>query len=140
MAGFTDSDSIITEINITPFVDVLLVLLILFMVTAPAMTRSVGVNLPKDKLLEDKSPVKQTESLNTSLVLGLSMKGQVIYEKKKFQLNHFFERFDLLVAGRKIEKVYIQADRSVSYENLLKLMVFLKNKGHESIGLVFEQK
>ncbi len=78
MAGFTDSDSIITEINITPFVDVLLVLLILFMVTAPAMTRSVGVNLPKDKLLEEKSSAKQTESLNTSLVLGLSSKGQVI--------------------------------------------------------------
>lgn len=140
MGGSSDNSSIITEINVTPFVDVLLVLLVIFMITAPSMTRSVGVNLPQDKLLKDKSPVEKS-SLNTSLVLGLSDKGKVIYKKKKLKIAHFFNRFEKLVKNRdQIEKVFIQADRSVSYENLLKLMVFLKNKGHENVGLVFEQK
>ena len=75
------------------------------------------------------------------MILGLSNKGKVIYKKKKLKIAYFFNRFEKLVTNKQqIEKVFIQADRSVSYENLLKLMVFLKNKGYENVGLVFEQK
>lgn len=136
MASQLNTDSWLAEINITPFVDVLLVLLVIFMVTAPVMTRSVGVNLPKEKV--NKTSTKEKIDLQKTLVVGLTKKGQVIYEKKQFEINQFFSRFSELIKNRKISKVYIQADKTVTYENLLQLMIFLKNNGHENIGLVFE--
>jgi len=132
-----NNSSWLSEINVTPFVDVLLVLLIIFMVTAPMMTRSVGVNLPKEELAKTKSQEKIT--LKKSLILGLTSKGQVIYQKKQYQTNQFFQRFKALTKGKEITRVFIQADKSVSYQNLLHLMVFLKNQGYENIGLVFEE-
>ncbi len=137
MAIKTDNDSFLTEINVTPFVDVLLVLLIIFMITAPVMTRSVGVNLPKTKLLneEEKEKVRQSESV----VIGLDKDNQIIFEKKQYTVGRFFEIYKNLVKGRSIEKAYIQADKTTSYDNVLQLMVFLKNQGHENIGLVFDQ-
>ena len=132
-----NNSSWLSEINVTPFVDVLLVLLIIFMVTAPMMTRSVGVNLPKEELVKTKSQEKIT--LKKSLILGLTSKGQVIYQKKQYQTNQFFQRFKALTKGKEITRVFIQADKSVSYQNLLHLMVFLKNQGYENIGLVFEE-
>jgi len=137
MASQINTDSWLSEINVTPFVDVLLVLLVIFMVTAPIMTRSVGVNLPKEKV--NKASSKEQIDPKKTLIIGLTRKGQVIYEKKQFQIKQFFNRFGDLVKNRKITKVYIQADKTVTYENLLQLMVFLKNKGHENIGLVFEE-
>lgn len=132
-----NNESWLAEINVTPFVDVLLVLLIVFMVTAPIMTRSVGVNLPKEKLVKAKSNEKT--SFESIMILGLNKKGQVIYQKKQFKIEYFFMRFKELVEDREIAKVFIQADRNVAYESLLHLMVFLKNQGYENIGLVFEE-
>ena len=131
------NSSWLSEINVTPFVDVLLVLLIIFMVAAPMMTRSVGVNLPKEELAKKKSQEKIT--VKKSLILGLTSKGQVIYRKKQYQTNQFFQQFKALTKGKEITRVFIQADKSVSYQNLLHLMVFLKNQGYENIGLVFEE-
>lgn len=137
MENGKETDSYLTEINVTPFVDVLLVLLIIFMITAPAMTRSVGVDLPKTRLLNetDPKPAKQSESV----VIGLDRQNMIIYDRKLFEFDHFFSRFTELTKGRTIEKVYIQADKATSYDKLLRLMVFLKNQGHENIGLVFDQ-
>ena len=132
------NESWLSEINVTTFVDILLVLLIIFMVTAPIMTRSVGVNLPKEKLVKAGSQEKL--DFNKILILGLTNKGQVIYQKKKFKLSHFFESFRDLTRKLDIRKVFIQADKSVSYEYLLHLMVFLNNQGHGNIGLVFDKK
>lgn len=131
------SSSYLTEINVTPFVDVLLVLLIIFMITAPVMTRSVGVDLPRTKLINEnsKSKVNTTETA----VVGLDKDNNIIFEKKQYAADYFFTRYADLFEGRNITKVYIQADKSTSYDNLLQLMVYLKNQGHENIGLVFDQ-
>lgn len=133
----TNNDSYLTEINVTPFVDVLLVLLIIFMVTAPIMTRSVGVDLPKTKLINETGEKKSKPS-ETS-VIGLNKENKIIFESKQYSADHFFKRYPELIEGRSIIKVYIQADKTTSYDNLLQLMVFLKNQGHENIGLVFDQ-
>lgn len=137
MAMRSHDEGVINDINITPFVDVLLVLLIIFMVAAPAMTRSVGVELPKEQATEEKKSDKKDE---IPVVIGLDKTGKIIFQKKSFELQHFFDRFSDLTQDLKIEKIFIQADKSAKYENLLKLMVFLKNKGHGNLGFVFEQK
>lgn len=137
MASQINTDAWLSEINVTPFVDVLLVLLIIFMITAPVMTRSVGVNLPKEKLTKEET--KQSVDVKTTAVIGINKSGYILYNKKEFDINLFFSKFNELVDSEKISKIYIQADKTVTYENLLKLMVFLKNRGHENIGLVFEE-
>lgn len=138
MQAGTPGDSFLTEINVTPFVDVLLVLLIIFMITAPVMTRSVGVDLPKTKLLNESGEEKA--SVTTTAVIGLDKDNQIIFERKQYSAEFFFTQFNQLVKDKDIIKVYIQADKNTSYDNLLQLMVFLKNQGHENIGLVFDQE
>ncbi len=133
-----DDGSVSADINVTPFVDILLVLLVVFMVTAPAMTRSVGVNLPQEQLKSEKEV--QSLSPTVTLVLGLNHEQRVIHKKKTYNMELFFRRFRNLVETANIKKVFIQADRKVPYEGVLRLMVFLKNQGFENVGLVFDQK
>jgi biopolymer transport protein ExbD len=132
-----ENRSFLTEINVTPFVDVLLVLLIIFMITAPIMTRSIGVDLPRTRLADQNEG--ETVQRNRTIVIGLDADNQVIFERKRFEYNHFFSRLPELTRGRTIDKIFIQADKTTSYDHLLRLMVHLKNQGYDNIGLVFEQ-
>jgi biopolymer transport protein TolR len=134
----SDDDSVIADINVTPFVDILLVLLVVFMVTAPIMTRSVGVNLPQEQLKSKRKA--QPLSPAVTLVLGINLEQEVIYKKKSYKMTVFFKNFNDLVQVTNIKRVFIQADRKTAYESVLSLMVFLKNQGFENVGLVFNQK
>ena len=129
--------SLVSEINVTPFVDILLVLLIIFLVTAPSMTRSVGVELPKERLNAPPPPTQQEVEF---LVIGLAKDDKVLFEKKSYGSDAFYTQFPQLVGSRVPDKIFIQSDRTVQYERLLHLMVFLKNLGHENVGLVFEEQ
>ena len=86
---------IVSEINITPLVDTLLVLLIIFMVTAPAMTRSVGIELPKPKHGAAAESVSQ-EKKNFA-VIGINTKKQFIFKKKNILQKIFFKNFRCLL-------------------------------------------
>ena len=127
---------LVSEINITPLVDTLLVLLIIFMVTAPAMTRTIGIDLPSaDGARAEKMEVDEEKEF---LVVGISVDDQIVFEEKNYSQSDFMNQFSTLVAGMEPEKVFIQADKNVAYDRLVQVMVFLQNQGHEKIGLVFE--
>ena len=129
---------LVSEINITPLVDTLLVLLIIFMVTAPAMTRTIGIDLPSaDGARAEKMEVDEEKEF---LVVGISVDDQIVFEEKNYSQSDFMNQFSTLVAGMEPEKVFIQADKNVAYDRLVQVMVFLKNQGHEKIGLVFEDQ
>ena len=129
---------LVSEINITPLVDTLLVLLIIFMVTAPAMTRTIGIDLPSaDGARAEKMEVDEEKEF---LVVGISVDDQIVFEEKKYSQSDFMNQFSTLVAGMEPEKVFIQADKNVAYDRLVQVMVFLQNQGHEKIGLVFEDQ
>ena len=129
---------LVSEINITPLVDTLLVLLIIFMVTAPAMTRTIGIDLPSaDGARAEKMEVDEEKEF---LVVGISVDDQIVFEEKNYSQSDFMNQFSTLVAGMEPEKVFIQADKSVAYDRLVQVMVFLQNQGHEKIGLVFEDQ
>lgn len=129
---------LVSEINITPLVDTLLVLLIIFMVTAPAMTRTIGIDLPSaDGARAEKMEVDEEKEF---LVVGISVDDQIVFEEKNYSQSDFMNQFSTLVAGMEPEKVFIQADKNVAYERLVQVMVFLQNQGHEKIGLVFEDQ
>ena len=129
---------LVSEINITPLVDTLLVLLIIFMVTAPAMTRTIGIDLPSaDGARAEKMEVDEEKEF---LVVGISVDDQIVFEEKNYSQSDFMNQFATLVAGMEPEKVFIQADKNVAYDRLVQVMVFLQNQGHEKIGLVFEDQ
>ena len=129
---------LVSEINITPLVDTLLVLLIIFMVTAPAMTRTIGINLPKSDGSRAERMVSDQEK--KFLIVGLDNSGNVIFKDANYSQVEFFDRFPSLMMGLEPEKVFIQADKQVSYDQLVQMMVYLQNQGHEKIGLVFEDQ
>ena len=129
---------LVSEINITPLVDTLLVLLIIFMVTAPAMTRTIGIDLPSaDGARAEKMELDEEKEF---LVVGISVDDQIVFEEKNYSQSDFMNQFSTLVAGIEPEKVFIQADKNVAYDRLVQVMVFLQNQGHEKIGLVFEDQ
>ena len=129
---------LVSEINITPLVDTLLVLLIIFMVTAPAMTRTIGIDLPSaDGARAEKMELDKEKEF---LVVGISVDDQIVFEEKNYSQSDFMNQFSTLVAGMDPEKVFIQADKNVAYDRLVQVMVFLQNQGHEKIGLVFEDQ
>ena len=129
---------LVSEINITPLVDTLLVLLIIFMVTAPAMTRTIGIDLPSaDGARAEKMELDEEKEF---LVVGISVDDQIVFEEKNYSQSEFMNQFSTLVAGMEPEKVFIQADKNVAYDRLVQVMVFLQNQGHEKIGLVFEDQ
>ena len=129
---------LVSEINITPLVDTLMVLLIIFMVTAPAMTRTIGIDLPSaDGARAEKMEVDEEKEY---LVVGISVDDQIVFEEKNYSQSDFMNQFSTLVAGMEPEKVFIQADKNVAYDRLVQVMVFLQNQGHEKIGLVFEDQ
>ena len=129
---------LVSEINITPLVDTLLVLLIIFMVTAPAMTRTIGIDLPSaDGARAEKMEVDEEKEF---LVVGISVDDQIVFEEKNYSQSDFMNQFPSLVAEMEPEKVFIQADKNVAYDRLVQIMVFLQNQGHEKIGLVFEDQ
>ena len=138
MIKVTTGKKIISEINITPLVDTLLVLLIIFMVTAPAMTRSIGIRLPEPKngsTAERVSPNKKNFA-----VIGINANKQFIFEKIEYSQEKFFQKFPQLIETFEPEKIYLHADKQVLYEQIIELMTFLKSQGHEKIGLVFQDK
>ena len=135
--GPSGGRKIVAEINLTPLIDTLLVLLIVFMVTAPAISRTVGVRLPKAQ----SSTAPRTPSPKIDfLTVGLKPDGGVIVETQEYSLDEFFEQFPSHVKERELEKIFLQADRTVQYAQLVKVMVYLSDQGHENIGLVFEEK
>ena len=116
---------LVSEINITPLVDTLLVLLIIFMVTAPAMTRTIGIDLPSaDGARAEKMEVDEEKEF---LVVGISVDDQIVFEEKNYSQSDFMNQFSTLVAGMEPEKVFIQADKNVAYDRLVQVMVFTKS-------------
>jgi biopolymer transport protein TolR len=118
-----------SEINVTPFVDVMLVLLIVFMVTAPLLSAGVPVNLPEANakpLAIDKEPVSVT----------IDADGRVFIKDAEVPLDQLVSKLSDAVGGDLEQRVYIRGDRSVSYGTMMKVMGDINGAGFRNIGLV----
>jgi len=131
---------IVSEINITPLVDTLLVLLIIFMVTAPAMTRSVGIDLPTPKQSSQAKAKKAPQEKPNFVVVGLNKENNYVFEDIEYDQEVFFEKFPGLIEGIEPDKIFLHIDKKVLYEQIMELMTFLQSQGHSKLGLVFQEK
>jgi biopolymer transport protein TolR len=117
-----------SDINVTPFVDVMLVLLIVFMVTAPLLSAGVPVNLPEapaEPLAMDKVPI--TVSIDTE--------GRIYVGQDEVVLTDLVTALDAAAAGRD-DRIYVRGDRTANYGTILRVMGTINSAGFGNIGLV----
>ena len=122
-----------SEINVTPFVDVMLVLLIIFMVTAPLLTSGIKINLPESSSVlknEKKDPV--TDSINS--------KGEIFIQKKKFSKDQLIKKLSLLKKNNQNLKIYIKGDKKLDYGKVMDLMNLINQSGFKKVALVTRLK
>ncbi|MBP9679993.1 MAG: biopolymer transporter ExbD [Bacteriovorax sp.] len=120
----------ISDINVTPLVDVMLVLLIIFMVTAPLMLNGIKLDLPKTK---EVNPI----NLNTTqIVLSYSKSEEFYVGKDKMLINEILPEIQKRFKNNKTETLFLRADFNLSYGKVAKLMSFLKRGGIHNISLV----
>jgi biopolymer transport protein TolR len=122
--------AVVSEINITPFVDVMLVLLIIFMVAAPLMTVGVPVQLPKTAATS--LPAEQEEPLSITMTAD----GQVMIMMTEVPLEDLVPRLQAIAAEREGDRVFLRADGAVSYADVVTVMGALNRGGFSNIGLV----
>ncbi len=119
-----------SEINVTPFVDVMLVLLIIFMVAAPLLTVGVPIKLPETAA--NAMPTEQEQPLTITLTAD----GLVLIQNTEVGDTDLIPRLKAIAAERKSDKVFVRADGSVTYERVAQLMGALNAGGFNNIGLV----
>ncbi len=119
----------ISEINVTPLVDVMLVLLIIFMITAPHLEQGVPVNLPE--VTTTALPVKSRE-----LVITITAQKKIYINRYQVSLKDLKRKIKEILSQRKTKELYLRADKSVPYGFVVKVMAELKEAGAQSIGLV----
>ena len=125
---------LMSEINITPFVDVLLVLLISFLISAPLLTQALPIQLPKGKLKERVPVYKE------SIIAVVNKRQQIVISDQIYSLKSLDKS---LSKNTKIWQrnlpVYLQMDEQVPYGILMNLMLLFKNAGFPQVGLVFKK-
>ena len=119
-----------SEINVTPFVDVMLVLLIIFMVAAPLLTVGVPVELPKTAA--SALPTEQEEPLT----ITVEADGQLSIQNTPIEDADLISRLRAIAAERNGDKVFLRADGSIPYERVVQVMGALNKGGFSNIGLV----
>jgi len=123
----------ISEINVTPFVDVMLVLLIIFMVTAPLLTAGIKINLP-----ESASVLKNEK--NDPVTISMNSKGEIYIQKKKILPNDLIKKLVALRGQNKDLKIYIKGDKNLNYGKIMDLMSFINKSGFKKVALVTKLK
>ena len=119
----------VSEINVTPFVDVMLVLLIIFMVATPMMSQGIDVDLPQTKQVE----VLPTESEN--MVMTVRQDGKIFLDEYPVELDDLESKLQMLVK-EKNKTLFLQADKNVPYGTVVDIMGRIKAVGIEKLGVV----
>jgi len=118
-----------SEINVTPFVDVMLVLLIVFMVTVPLLTVGIPVDLPKIKanaLTDQKDPIEITVKLDGSVYLGESI----------VEVENIISRLNAITDKNTEARIYVRGDRVVAYGRVMEIMSIINSAGYIKVALV----
>ena len=119
----------LSEINVTPFVDVMLVLLIIFMVTAPLIQQGLDVNLPEATAKGLKSPEDPT-------ILTIRKDGQIFFGKDQVPMEKLRSFTEAMKENKGLEELYLKADKDVPYGTVVKVMAEIKAAGIDRLGMI----
>jgi len=123
----------ISEVNVTPFVDVMLVLLIIFMVTAPMMTQGLQVDLPQTRA------VSVLPKEDESIVLTVKSDGSLYLDKYQVEMADLGGQVQQLVTNQH-KQLFLRADQAVPYGTVVKVMGVVKAAGVDKLGVVAEEE
>ena len=123
----------LSEINVTPFVDVMLVLLIIFMVTAPMMQQGVDVELPKTTT----QPMKVKDE---PLILTIKKDGRLFLGKQEIPQAELQKKLEAIFEGMDGKELYLRADQAVPYGTVAKAMAAAREAGATKLGMVTEHE
>ncbi len=126
--------AVMSEINVTPFVDVMLVLLIVFMVSAPLLTVGVPIDLPQ-------SQAKALEQDNQPLTVSVNVDGQVFLQDQQIQLDDLVPRLKAIIqarGGKPDDLIYVRGDKKADYGTMMRVMGRISAAGFQRIALVTE--
>lgn len=129
----SQDDDVVSDINITPLVDVMLVLLIVFIVTAPLLTNSVKVNLPK------AAPTQSTDQ-NKALVISVKPDGAIFLDKDPVKLENFEQEITQRKTANSKLALNLNADETVPYGTVAKLLACIERVGVEKLSVITEPK
>ena len=127
-----DDDGLMGDINVTPLVDVMLVLLIIFMIAAPMLHQGIEVNLPRASATN--LPVRS----ENPVVLSITPDGIVYLEDKPIHPSQLVERLQPVLAARGDDSVFLKGDRDVPYGKVIDLLDVLHRGGITNVGMVTE--
>ncbi len=130
-SGRAGDRRVMADINVTPLVDVMLVLLIIFMVTAPMLTQGVDVNLPQ-------ASAKAMRSDEERLVITVDSNSRIFVGRQPIEFNRLGGVLKEIIARRTDRQVYFRADRTVPYGFVVKVIAEVRNSGIEKLGMVTE--
>lgn len=123
------SGSTLSEINVTPFVDVVLVLLIIFMITAPMLMRSMDVSLPSATLRRD-SPSERT-------IVTVDAQGRTFVNNRAVNIELLEDEIRQRVEVENLRVAYLRADETLQYREIIRIMDLLKRAGVDTVGLAY---
>jgi biopolymer transport protein TolR len=126
-----DHNRLMSDINVTPFVDVMLVLLIIFMVTAPMMMQGVDVSLPKTT----SEPLSSKED---HIVITIDSNNRVYINDYHVTLDFLKEKLIKIFEGRIDREIYLRADKEIPYGIVVRVMSEIKGAGIDKVGMVTE--
>ena len=134
--GFKNSnkDEVVSDINVTPLVDVMLVLLVIFMVTAPMMFNGVNLNLPKTNKNKNVSISKDL------IILSINEKREFYIDKNQVPEEILIRSIKKLLGSSNDKTVFLRADQNLKYGFVAKVMSLLKSEGINKISLITEME
>jgi biopolymer transport protein TolR len=122
-----------SEINVTPMVDVMLVLLVIFMVTAPLLTVGVPVQLPKTKAAAMTNP-------DEPIVISVEKEGKVFLQETEIALDEVGPRLAAITANKPDTTIYVRADQDTNYGMFAQVLAELQASGFSKVGLITDSK
>jgi biopolymer transport protein TolR len=131
MVSASNEKKFMSDINVTPLVDVMLVLLIIFMVTAPMMMQGVEVNLPQ-------TTAKSIKTREDPLILTINKKREIFLEDRQIRLNELENKMKSIFKYRRSKELLLRADKEVPYGFVIKVIAGLKRAGIDKLGMVTE--
>lgn len=130
----SQEDDVVSDINITPLVDVMLVLMIVFIITTPLLTHSVKVNLPKT------APTKATENKVKPLSISVKPNGDVYFDQTKVDINQFEAALTERKKANDQLALHLNADETVPYGTVAKILAGIERVGVSKLSVITDPK
>ena len=124
---------LMNEINVTPMVDVMLVLLIIFMITSPMLVAGIDVDLPKT----EKSSIANDSD---AITIGINKKEEIFIFETKIELDALVPKLEAITNANKDRKIIIKADKNIPYGTVIEIVAQINNAGFTKVGFITDIK